>query len=260
MPESPPDQPSAEKPATTPAQLPSSPGQLHSALKDLLHQGDLYRRAQPKAAARGDWWDPLSGRVPQSQLPPEFVMDPARAREAAVLVLFCTQEHRPHTPAPYVLLTERAAGLAKHPGQISFPGGASEDFDPDPSATALREAQEEIGLDPVRVEIAGTLPPAPVPVSGYMVTPVLAVTSDPGVLTPQSGEVARVLRAPVAHLRDPQRRRTSMMQRGGMTFRGPSFLHDDVLVWGFTGILLDRIIARLGWEQPWDTSQEVSPF
>lgn len=207
-------------------------------------------RAPDAAEVGGWWWSP----EPAEEVPENPVMRPGEGRAAAVLALFCVG-----VGEPYVVVTERSAGLSKHPGQVALPGGAVEDFDADPTAAALREAQEEIGLDPFRVEVIGTLPPAPVPISGFMVTPVLGITDDPGELIPQSGEVETVIRVPVRSLVDPANRSTSVLHRGRATHRAPAFVVEGTLIWGFTGILLDRMISRLGWEQPWDWELSVDP-
>lgn len=229
--------------------LPGSAGGIASALGELVAESAEFAAAQPERAAAGHWW-----RQRPLNLNPRAWPDPAQARAAAVLVLFF-----PGDSGPQVLLTERSTSLAKHPGQISFPGGAVEEFDVDAAGTALREAQEEVALDPARTELIGALPLAPVPASGFMVTPVLAVTEDPGVLIPHSGEVARVLRLGVADLVDPAHRYTAVVRREGIRLPSPAFWCADAFVWGFTGILLDRMLERLGWAAPWDESRELDP-
>ncbi len=97
-----------------------------------------------------------------------------------------------------VLLTERASQLAKHAAQISFPGGRLEDSDADIASAALREAQEEIGLDPSRVRVFGYLPDHLV-FSGYRVTPVVSLVTPPLALVPNPAEVAAVFEVPVSH-------------------------------------------------------------
>ena len=234
--------------------------QLSRTLGGLAEQGADFTRQHPEDAAQGRWWRriPLNLR-PGAEVPME------QSRHAAVLVLFW-----PEADGPRVLLTERSAALAKHPGQVAFPGGAVEDFDADVAAAALREAQEEVALDPARVQVVGSLPQALVPVSGFIVTPVLACTEDPGALTPHSGEVARVLAVRSAALADPSNRWTAVARRGGHRLPSPAFLlegsdtgagsSDPVLVWGFTGILLDRVLDRLGLEQPRDASRQLDPL
>lgn len=225
--------------------------QIVHELRALVAAAADYVVRVPAAAETGGWW---RSPEPAETVPENPVMRPGEGREAAVLALFCLDGDD-----PYVLVTERSADLAKHPGQVALPGGAQDDDDAGPAATALREAQEEIGLDPTRVEVIGTLPPAPVPISGFMVTPVIGVTTDPGVLTPRTGEVEAVIRVPLRALVDPANRSTSVLHRGRATHRAPAFVVEGTLIWGFTGILLDRMIARLGWEQPWDWELHVDP-
>ncbi|MGQ7788056.1 NUDIX hydrolase [Nesterenkonia sp. K-15-9-6] len=233
-------------------------------LTRLVAEAADYSANHPEAAELGGWWWTPE---PALEPPAEPAMRVGEGREAAVLALFCLEPHSgdgvPDVPgvveAPYLLVTERSRGLAKHPGQVAFPGGALEAFDHGPGAAALREAHEEIGLDPARVGVIGLLPPAPVPISGFMVTPVVGVTEDPGLLTPQAGEVEAVIRVPVRRLVDPANRTTSVIRRHGTTHRAPAFVVDGTLIWGFTGILLDRILSRLGWEEPWDQEASVDP-
>ena len=175
-------------------------------------------------------------------LPPE-----AGGRESAVLVLFG------EGPAgPDLLLIQRAATVSSHPGQPAFPGGAVDDTDADVVAAALREAEEETGLDPSGVHVFATLPALWLPPSGFVVTPVLGWWRAPspiGVVDP--GEVESVVRVPVAELLDPANR-VSVSHPSG--FVGPAFEVRGLLVWGFTAGLLSRLFALCGWERPWDAS------
>ncbi|WP_156725624.1 NUDIX hydrolase [Streptomyces apocyni] len=184
-------------------------------------------------------------------LPPES----GAGRQSAVLILFGEGDQ-----GPELLLMERASSLRSHAGQPSFPGGALDPEDGDPHASgplraALREAEEETGLDPEGVQIFGVLPKLYIPVSGFVVTPVLAWWREPsaiGVVDP--GETARVFTVPVAHLTDPEHRVTAVHPRG---HQGPAFLVGSALVWGFTAGVIDRILHYSGWERPWDRSRQV---
>lgn len=196
---------------------------------------------------------------------PGWPAPPPHARPAAVLVLFGAldtrpAEHRsPVVPAELdVLLVGRAASLAHHAGQVSFPGGRIDPGDDGPVDAAVREAVEETGLRPDGVEVLGTLGELSVPVSNYRVTPVLAWWSVPSaVAVVDAAESAHVFRAPVADLLDPTRRRTSVLRRPGITHRGPAFLVGPHVVWGFTAMVLDRLFDELGWTEPWDRSVTV---
>ncbi|QAY71228.1 NUDIX hydrolase [Xylanimonas protaetiae] len=197
-------------------------------------------------------------------------MDDDRARAAAVLVLFGVLDGLPadheaqHQAVSHdldLLLLRRAATLSSHAGQVAFPGGR---LDPgeDAVTAALREAQEETGVDPSGVRVLGTLAALPMPVSNHVVTPVLGWWEDPSpVAVVDVGESASVFRTPVADLLDPANRYTSVLRRGGTTWRGPAWLItvDGVqqLVWGFTAGVLDSLFTSLGWAEPWDRSREL---
>ncbi len=145
-----------------------------------------------------------------------------------------------------VVLIERAAG-GVHGGQVAFPGGASEPSDGSPAATALREAREEVGLDATGVEVLGVLPTLPVPVSRFLVTPVIAWESRPrALLVGDPAEVSVAVRVPLAVLADPARRRLVRAPAPG-----PGFLLDGSLAWGFTGYLLDAVLRHSGLAVPW---------
>jgi 8-oxo-dGTP pyrophosphatase MutT (NUDIX family) len=193
------------------------------------------------------------------------------ARPAAVLVLFGVLDHLPSDHRAQaravsrdldVLLLARATTLRSHAGQIAFPGGRVDDGDPDPVAAALREAEEETGLDPAGVEVLGTLEEIPLAYSGHVVTPVLGWWAAPTPVAPvDHAESSAVFRTPVADLLDPENRRTTVLRRDGEEWRGPGFTvsagGEDRIVWGFTGLVLDAMFDRLGWTEPWDPAREI---
>jgi len=196
-----------------------------------------------------EWLQPLAdlaGSVEAEHLAPHFPHPPADARPAAVLILFADGE-----AGPELLLTERASTLRNHAGQISFPGGMSDPGDADAIATALREAQEEVGLDPAVVEVFGTLPPLWVPPSNFAVTPVLGYWREPTQLhAVDAAEVGGIIHHPIHLLIDPANRFSVQHPSG---WRGPAFeVGSDVPLWGFTAGIISRLFERLGWEQPWD--------
>ncbi|EME66180.1 NUDIX hydrolase [Rhodococcus ruber] len=177
-------------------------------------------------------------------------------RPAAVLVLFGGSSEpdplaRGGLPADAdVLLTQRAPTMRQHSGQVAFPGGAADPEDDGPIATALREAQEETGLDPAGVRPLTVLPEIFIPPSGFDVTPVVAFWEKPtpiGVVDPR--EAARVVRVSLHDLLDPDNRFQIRHERG---YQGPAFLVDDMLVWGFTAGILAGLFAVSGWEIEWD--------
>lgn len=195
-------------------------------------------------------------------------LDPATARPAAVLILFgvldAIPSHVADSPGQRVpddldvLLVERAGGLEDHPGQVSFPGGGIDAGDAGPEGAALREAVEETGLEPDGVEILGTLPQVGLPVSNFLVTPVLGWWTAPSpVAVVDYAESAQVFRVPVRDLLDPANRHTAVVIREGTTFRSPSFAVNGVIVWGFTAMVLSQLFDQLGWTLPWDQQREI---
>jgi 8-oxo-dGTP pyrophosphatase MutT (NUDIX family) len=174
----------------------------------------------------------------------------APLRQGAVLVLFA------EGPAgPDILLTQRAADMRSHPGQPAFPGGSIDPADDGPIDAALREAQEETGLDPAGVHVVRTLPELYLPPSGFAVTPVLGYWVRPvPVWAADPREVAKAERVPVRDLVDPAHRVTVRHPSG---FRGPGFEVAGMLVWGFTALLLDRLLEVAGWAVPWAPGREA---
>jgi 8-oxo-dGTP pyrophosphatase MutT (NUDIX family) len=180
--------------------------------------------------------------VPRIMRPPA-----AGGRRSAVLVLFGDGPD-----GPDLLFIQRGEGLRRHAGQPAFPGGAIEDDDGGPVAAALREATEETGLDPAGVEVLGRLPELFIAHSQFRVIPVLAWWREPSAVRPaDAGEVAAVERIPVADLADP-RYRVTLHHPSGRT--GPAFRVGSMLIWGFTALLVDRLLALSGWERPWDAT------
>jgi 8-oxo-dGTP pyrophosphatase MutT (NUDIX family) len=151
---------------------------------------------------------------------------------------------------PELLLTERSNQLRSHAGQISFPGGSSDPGDDGPIGTALREANEEVGLDPAAVAVFGTLPPRWLVPSNFSVTPVLAYWHDLHELERSDGEVFRILHEPIDRLLDPANRFTVLHPSG---WRGPAFeIGTQVPLWGFTAGVISMLFRLVGWEKPWD--------
>ena len=193
------------------------------------------------------WLDPvadLASRVGPSDfygaLPPD-----GGGRTSAVLLLFGEGEH-----GRDILLIERAHTLRSHAGQPAFPGGAIDPDDAGAVGAALRETVEETGLDPRGVEVFGTLPDLYLPPSGYVVTPVLGWWRTPSpVSVVDPAEVASVHRVPLENLLSPTNR---LRVRHPSGFVGPAFSVAGLVVWGFTGGVLDRLFALAGWERPWD--------
>jgi 8-oxo-dGTP pyrophosphatase MutT (NUDIX family) len=166
------------------------------------------------------------------------------ARPAAVLVLLFPDEDR----EARLVLTERVDRGGHHSGEVSFPGGSAEPEDEDLVATALREAAEEVGLDPSQagVRVLGQLPGHWIPVSNFAVTPVVAVAERRPVLTAQPSEVAAILEPPVAaFLPDGELQWVERVVRG-WDLRYAAYPVDGLAVWGMTAMVLGRLGALLG--------------
>ncbi len=153
---------------------------------------------------------------------------------------------------PQVTVIERATTLRRHAGQVAFPGGAMESVDGTVVDAALREAEEEVGLDRSLVQVLGELPVAWVPASNYDVTPVIGVWDGGVKLWPADpGEVGAVHSLRVSALADPSVRVRGQHPSG---YLGPAFDMGELFIWGFTAHLLDECLDLAGWTRPWDRS------
>jgi 8-oxo-dGTP pyrophosphatase MutT (NUDIX family) len=152
-----------------------------------------------------------------------------------------------------VLLTRRTEHLRDHAGQVSFPGGRSEDFDNGPVATALREAQEEVGLEPSQVEVIGQMPTYST-VTSFIVTPVVGLVQPPLTLQVDSREVAEAFEVPLAYLMNPAQHQRHIFQFDGgqrqflsMPWHGE--LADgsmrEYFIWGATAAMLRNLYRLL---------------
>ena len=159
-----------------------------------------------------------------------------------------------------LVLVQRTDNLRQHPGQVGLPGGAVEPGDADGVAAALREAQEEVGLDPASVRVLGSLDRAYLPVSDFDVLPVVGLWDGRAPLWPNPAEVAGILRPTLRQLADPANHESlpfsrilgeeAVRARGFPDLPSPVFWVDGTLVWGFTAGLLVGFLRALGLEAP----------
>jgi 8-oxo-dGTP pyrophosphatase MutT (NUDIX family) len=196
----------------------------------------------------------LAGTLPGVEAQLRFAPTPARpgwridhypedARIAAALLLVYPREDDVAIP-----LTVRASGLARHAGQISLPGGAT---DPGETlaAAALREASEEIGVDPGAVRVLGELTPVHVLVSGFTVHPVVGVTDTRPAFSAAPGEVEEIVEVSLDDLRDASRIRKGTRIREGVAVEFPYFDLAGHQVWGATAMVLGEFVCLLDGEE-----------
>ena len=163
------------------------------------------------------------------------------ARKAAVLLALFDQEGE-----PAILFIRRSSTLRAHSGEIAFPGGGVELGDSSPIMAALREAQEEIGLDPARVEVLGVLQPVFTVVSNYLIIPVVAFLSQGlGTLQLQTSEVTEVILAPLGDLTNPGIFHTEEWMRAGRTRTVYFYDYGSYRIWGATARMLNALLETL---------------
>jgi 8-oxo-dGTP pyrophosphatase MutT (NUDIX family) len=213
-----------------PTQLPvaSVGGEAPVAPERLTPAGLRARFAQTLA------WDPESSTETDSRLAAPF-------RRAAVLIPLV---ERPEGVT--LLLTRRTDHLSTHAGQISFPGGRSEEFDSSPIETALRETEEEIGLSRHRIEIIGVLPDYAT-ISAYRVTPVVALVAPPFALQVDPGEVAEAFEVPLAFLMNGMhhQRREFVLPQGAGSRAFYTMPYEQYFIWGATAAMLRNLFHFL---------------
>ena len=151
--------------------------------------------------------------------------------------LFLSAEEEPHA-----VFTRRGTGLRRHPGEISFPGGRRDPQDADLSDTALREAEEEIGLARAEVKLLGQLEPTPTWVTNYVIHPFVGLipAGRAWELSPQEGDA--VLELPLRALREGRTR--TRMQRRGIEFETDAYVVDEHLIWGATARILENLLGQ----------------
>ena len=199
---------------------------------DVLNTANMLRRLREKLAPTEiaeTLVDATEGLHPQ-------------ALKAAVLLPLFEQQSELH-----LAFIQRAMTLRLHRGQIAFPGGKKDPDDLFPVMTALREAHEEIGLDPLRTEILGVLPPVFTVVSNYLITPVVAfLPRGLGPLCLQTSEVTELILASVRGLADPTIAHTEQWSRQDITRTVYFYQYGPYQIWGATGRILSLFLATLG--------------
>ena len=158
--------------------------------------------------------------------------------DAAVLVPLYLSDGELHA-----VFTRRRDDLRRHAGEISFPGGRQDDDEPDLRTTALREAEEEIGLAPDDVELVGALQPTPTIATNYAVYPFVGLIEPGRTWHPSAAEVAEVLEFPLHRLRSGYARRRLL--RRGVPFRTDVYCVDEHLIWGATARIVGELLKRL---------------
>jgi 8-oxo-dGTP pyrophosphatase MutT (NUDIX family) len=163
------------------------------------------------------------------------------ARNASVLIALFDENNE-----TYLSFIRRASTLRAHSGEIAFPGGAADASDVSPIVTALREAQEEIGLAPSRVEVLGIMPPVFTVVSNFLITPVVAYLPEgPGTLQLQVSEVAEIMFLPLQGLADPSIYHTEKWIRADVTHTVYFFDYGAYRIWGATARMLTMLLELL---------------
>jgi 8-oxo-dGTP pyrophosphatase MutT (NUDIX family) len=143
---------------------------------------------------------------------------------------------------PHAVFTRRGTGLRRHAGEISFPGGRRDPEDADLSETALREAEEEIGLPRTEVRLVGELEPTPTWVTNYVIHPFVGLIPAGRVWEMSPREVDAVLELPLRALREGRTR--TQMQRRGVSFETDAYIVDEHLIWGATARILEHLLER----------------
>jgi 8-oxo-dGTP pyrophosphatase MutT (NUDIX family) len=169
---------------------------------------------------------------------PPLLSSKGRIPAAVLIVIVATEQ-------PYFILTERRADLKNHPGQISFPGGGVEITDRDILHTALREAEEEIGLDPSLVQVLGYLPELHTLSSAYVVTPVVASLQAPPTLLINPQEVTSLIELPLTAIVPTSLFQTETWRVEQTSRTSYTLYHQNKTIWGLTAMMLHQLASML---------------
>jgi len=187
----------------------------------------------------------LKERLAHTRPAPSVYGDDGAGREAAALIPAAVLVPIVvHPEGLTVLFTQRTQNLKSHSGQVSFPGGRAEPDDPSPEFTALREAEEEIGLARAKVEVLARLSDYLVR-TGFRVTPVVGLLTPPLALVPDSREVAEVFEVPLAFLLDPRNHRRETRELNGRTVGFYVMSYGNRTIWGATAGMLVNLSRQL---------------
>jgi 8-oxo-dGTP pyrophosphatase MutT (NUDIX family) len=187
-------------------------------------------------------WPPESSPSPSAS--PGLKESGAQIPAAVLVPLFPGGERG----EPYVVLTKRRADLRRHAGEISFPGGRKDAEDADLTATALREAEEEIGLPRAQVSLLGALPQTSTFATNYVIHPFVGTIPAGLAWSPSAREVDAVLELPLDALRAA--RTQTDIERRGVTFTTDAYIVDDHIIWGATARILEHLLERLSTAAP----------
>lgn len=190
---------------------------------------------------------PLPGLAAQMHMAPQprpgneqiFTPD-LNCRRAGVLVLLYPGRNGELS----LVLTRRTESVENHRGQISLPGGSMEAGE-NAVAAALREAQEELAVNPAQLELLGELSPLYIPASGFCIYPVVAYAGERPAFLPNPREVAEVIEVPLSHLLEPAVRCVEQWQMGGREVRVPFYAVGRHKVWGATAMVLCELLTLL---------------
>ncbi len=197
-------------------------------IPDILASLDILRERLVPLARAEELVDSVEGYLPD-------------ARRAAVLLPLFEQDDE-----LYIVFIRRATTLRSHSGEIAFPGGSVDPTDISLSMTALREAREEIGLDPTGVEVLGVLAPVFTVVSNFLITPVVAfLWQGLGELRLQTSEVKELILVPLRGLADPAILHTEVWMRGGRARAVYFYDYGPYRIWGATGRILNAFLETL---------------